>query len=144
MTAEHIKWSTHVVGCAQLISELDFPSLTQRARQLKAAKIEEESKLPYQNPYMLINQKQLDKILRNSVMAPDEGLVSTIVGKKVSYDDFGKVFEETTKRSTNNALLDDLDLRTYETLQDIYWFYARQDAFQSIISGNPLMSVYVI
>ncbi|PVH94263.1 hypothetical protein DM02DRAFT_661196 [Periconia macrospinosa] len=142
MTAEHIKWNTHVVGCAQLISELGFPSLTQKARQLKAAKIEEESKLPYHNPYMLINQKQLDRILRNSAMMPDEGLISTIVGNKVSYDDFGKVFEETNRRASNSVLLDDLDLRTYETLQDIYWFYARQDAFQSIISGNPLITSY--
>ncbi|CAI6337181.1 unnamed protein product [Periconia digitata] len=142
MTAEHTKWSTHVVGCAQLISELDFPSLTQKARQLRAAKIEEERKLPHNNPYMLINQKQLDKILRNSAMMPDEAMVSTIVGKKVSYDEFGKVFEETGKRARNTALLDDLDVRTYETLQDIYWFYARQDAFQGIVSGNPLITSF--
>lgn len=135
MTAEHTKWNTHVVGSAQLISELDFSSLTQKARQLRAAKFEEESSLPHRNPYMLINQQQLGRLLKDSAMMPDEGMISTIVGEKVSYDDFGRVFEETGKRASNNAIFNDLDLRTYEILQDVFWFYARQDAFQSIISG---------
>ena len=68
-------------------------------------------------------------------MMPDEGMISTIVGEKVSYDDFGRVLEETGKRASTNAIFNDLDLRTYEILQDVFWFYARQDAFQSIISG---------
>jgi hypothetical protein len=36
-TAEHVKWSTHLVGAAQLLTELDFRSLTREARRLKAA-----------------------------------------------------------------------------------------------------------
>ncbi|KAF1948481.1 hypothetical protein CC80DRAFT_300256 [Byssothecium circinans] len=141
MTAEHVKWSTHLVGCAHLISELDFSRLTQEARRLKAAKTEQESKLPYENPGMLIDQKQLDQRLNQSALMPDESMVSTIVGKKVSYDDHGRILEDAEgRKNRNGGLPGRLDLRTFETLQDLYWFYARQDTFQCMISGNPLIT----
>ncbi|KAH7120783.1 fungal-specific transcription factor domain-containing protein [Dendryphion nanum] len=143
MTAEHIKWSTHLVGAAHLLSEVDFRSLTQEARRVKAAQNAEERQFPYQNPDMLIDQKQFQQRLESMAMAPDESLVSTIIGKKVSYDDFGKVIEEgATKPERKKTPPGKFDLRHYETLQDLYWFYARNDAFQSIISGNPLIMDY--
>jgi hypothetical protein len=140
MTAEHVKWSTHLVGAAQLLGELDFRSLTQEARRLKAEQTAQEQLFPYQNPDMLIDQRQFEQRLKDSALMPDENLVSTIIGKKVSYDDFGRVFEEGTKQQGGKGTLPEKpDLRSYETLQDLYWFYCRQDVFQSIVSGNPLM-----
>lgn len=140
MTAEHVKWSTHLVGAAQLLAELDFRSLTQEFRRLKAAQTAQEQMFPYQNPDMLIDQRQFEQRIKDSVMMPDEALVSTIVGKKVNYDDFGRVFEENSRQQERRkSIPEKLDLRSYETLQDLYWWYARQDVYQSIVSGNPLM-----
>jgi hypothetical protein len=140
MTAEHVKWGTHIMGCAQLISELDFSRLAQEARRLKAARTEEDIRLPYHNPGMLIDQTLLSQRLEESSMMPDENIVSIIMGRKISYDDFGRVLGDTDGRKNRGSRLPDkLDLRTYEHLQDLYWFYARQDAFQSMVSGNPLM-----
>lgn len=139
-TAEHTKWSTHVVGAAQLMRELNFRLLTREARRLKAAQIAEERQFPSQNPQMLIDHKQFNQRLRDSDLMPDEGLVSSIVGKEISYDNFGMIFEEDGTRGTNTSQLPGgFDLRSYETMQDLYWWYTRQDAFQSIVSGNPLM-----
>jgi hypothetical protein len=139
-TAEHTKWSTHVVGAAQLIRELGFRSLTREARRLKAAQIAEERQFPSQNPQILIDYKQFNQRLWDSALMPDEGLVSSIVGKEISYDGFGMILEEDGTREDNTTHLPGgLDLRSYETLQDLYWWYARQDTFQSIVSGNPLM-----
>jgi hypothetical protein len=71
---------------------------------------------------------------------PDKSLVSSIVGKEVSYDDFGMILEEDGPlEEKNTQIQDDFDLRGFETMQDLYWWYARQDVFQSIVSGNPLM-----
>ena len=140
MSAEHVKWGTHLVGSAQLIAELDFPSLTQEARRLKAAQTARESNFPYQNPSMLIDQKQLDQRLKESITMPDENLVSTIVGQTVRYDHYGKVFEDVDmNKDRRHGFHGKLDARTFETLEDLYWFYLRQDAFQSMVSGNPLM-----
>jgi hypothetical protein len=139
-TAEHVKWSTHLVGMSQLIVELDFRSLTREARRLKAAHTAEERLFPHQNPGMLIDQKLFNKKLEKRAMVPDENLVSTIIGKKVNYDDFGMVLEENGVRYEKKTNLSDkLDLPGFEILQDLYWWYARHDAFQSMISGNPLM-----
>ncbi|KAF2877370.1 hypothetical protein BDV95DRAFT_601776 [Massariosphaeria phaeospora] len=142
-TAEHVKWSTHLVGAAQLLVELNFRSLTQEARRLKAVQTAQEKQFPYQNPDLLIDQRQLDQRLKTGTMMPDEDLVSTIVGNKVSYDDFSRVFEETTgTQEGRSGLPGKLDLRSYETLQDLYWWYSRHDSFQSIISGNRLITDY--
>ncbi|PSN69199.1 hypothetical protein BS50DRAFT_632992 [Corynespora cassiicola Philippines] len=142
-TAEHNKWSTHLVGAAQLLSEMDYRSLTREARRLKAAQRAEAKQFPYNNPDMLIDQRQFDQQLKESAMMPDEELVSTIVGKKVSYDDYGVVLEEgNTRQNKRPGMPGEFDLSTYETLQDLYWWYARHDTFQSMVSGNPLIMDY--
>ena len=139
-TAEHSKWSTHLVGAAQLITELDFRSLTREARRLRAAQTAQERQFPYQNPEMLIDQRQFDQRLKDRAMMPDESLVSTIIGKKVSYDDFGMILEDNgARQEVRPTLPGQLDLRSYETLQDLYWYYTRHDMYQSIVSGRPLM-----
>lgn len=139
-TAEHSKWSTHLVGASQLITELDFRSLTREARRLRAAQTAQERQFPYQNPEMLIDQRQFDRRLKESAMMPDEGLVSTIIGSKVSYDDFGMILEENgARQEVGPTPPGQLDLRSYETLQDLYWYYTRHDMYQSIVSGRPLM-----
>jgi hypothetical protein len=140
MSAEHVKWGTHLVGSAQLIAELDFPSLTREARRLKAAQIARESNFPYQNPNMLIDQKQFEQSLKESVMFPDEKIIGTIFGQNVSYDDYGQIIEDAdTNPRWTHGYHGKLDMRTFETLEDLHWFYLRQDAFQSMVSGNPLV-----
>jgi hypothetical protein len=139
-TADPVKWSTHLVGAAQLLTELDFRSLTREARRLKAARTAEERQFPYQNPELLIDQQHFNKRLEERAMMPDESLVSIIIGKKVNYDDFGMVVEENGARYEKRTNMSDkLDLQSYETYQDLYWWYTRHDAFQSMVSGNPLM-----
>lgn len=139
-TAEHTKWSTHLVGAAQLLTELDFRSLTREARRLKAAQLAEEREYPRQNPEILIDQDQFNKHLREKDLKPDESLVSTIIGKQVSYDDFGMIIEENgARQDARTRLSGDFDMRSFETLQDLYWWYCRHDMWQSCVSGNPLM-----
>lgn len=139
-TAEHVKWGTHLVGAQRLITELDFRSLTREARRLRAAQTAMEREFPYQNPEMLIDQRQFQQKLKENTLMPDEALVSSIVGKKVNYDDFGMVFEDNGARhDTRPNLPTKLDLNSYESLQDLFWSFSRHDVFQSIVSGNGLM-----
>ncbi|KAK7188258.1 C6 finger domain-containing protein [Paraphaeosphaeria sporulosa] len=136
MTAEHVKWSTHLVGAAQLLSELDFPSLTREARRLRAAQEAQESKF-------LAGLGGADPLPTIDTMMPDEGMVSAIIGKKVSYEDFGRVLEPGEDgQEKRSPLPGKLDIKTFETLQDLQWFYMRHDAFQSMVSGNPLITPF--
>lgn len=139
-TAEHVKWSTHLVGAAQLVSEFDFRSLTREARRMKAAQTAREKQFPYQNPEMLIDQRLYHQKLNDNTMIPDENLVSTIVGGKLNHGDLEIMYEEySLRQGTRFRLPGNFDLRSYETLQDLFWWYCRNDAIQSIVSGNPLM-----
>lgn len=139
-TAEHTKWSTHLVGAAQLLTEFNFRTLTQQARRSKAAQMAEEKQFPHQNPGILINRQEFNDNLREKNLMPDESLVSTIVGKKVCYDDFGMVFEDNGARMDRKSrLAGDFDVKEFETLQDLYWWYCRHDIWQSCVSGNFLM-----
>jgi hypothetical protein len=140
-TAEHVKWSTHLVGAAQLLIELDFRSLTREARRLKAAQASEYRQFPSENPEMLIEETSIiNERLEERAMMPNESLVSTIIGKNISYDDFGIIVEENGARNEKKTSLPDkLDLQSFQTLQDLYWWYVRHDVFKSTISGHPLM-----
>lgn len=139
-TAEHTKWSTHLVGAAQLIAELDFRSLTREARRLKAAQAAEKRQFAHQNPEILIDQQQYNDNLHENDLKPDENLVSSIIGKQVSYDDFGMIIEDNgARKDAKPGLPGNFDLRSFETLQDLYWWYCRHDMWQSCVSGNPLM-----
>ncbi|KAL5451546.1 hypothetical protein PMIN07_004956 [Paraphaeosphaeria minitans] len=136
MTAEHVKWSTHLVGAAQLLSELDFPSLTREARRLRAAQEAQELRF-------LADLGSAGSLPTMDTMMPDEGMVSAIIGKKVSYQDFGRVLEPGEDgQEKRSPLPGKLDLKTFETLQDLQWFYMRHDAFQSMVSGNPLITPF--
>lgn len=141
-TAEHTKWSTHLVGAAQLLAELDFRSLTREARRLLAAQAAEDRYFTDKNPQIVNNQQHFEEGLRAKDLKPNEDLVSTIVGKQVSYDDFGMVVEDIgASKDSRSRLSIDFDLRSFETLQDLYWWYCRHDMWQSCVSGNPLMYV---
>lgn len=139
-TAEHTKWSTHLVGAAQLITELDFRSLTREARLLKAVHIAAERQYPHQKSGIIFDHEQFDENLQQMDLRPDESLVSTIIGKSVSYDDFGMIVEESSAKQGPKTLQSgDFDMRSFETFQDLHWWYCRHDMWQSCVSGNPLM-----
>lgn len=140
-TAEHTKWSTHLVGAAQLLTELDFRSLTREGRRLKAAHNAEERRQSHLNPRVILGQDQFQENLQEQGLKPDENLVSTIIGKQVSYEDFGMIIEDNGARQDTNTRPSGFDMKSFETLQDLYWWYCRHDMWQSCVSGNPLMYV---
>lgn len=138
MTAEHVKWSTHLVGARQLLTELDYRTMSQDARRMKAQQAAMEKNFAYQYPDMLMDQHQINKTFKESMMDPDENLVGTIFGKQLRYNEFGRVFED-FENARPSSIPKQMSLKDFEVYQDLYWWYARQDTFQSIVSGNHLM-----
>lgn len=133
MTAEHVKWSTHLVGAAQLLLEFDFASLTGEAQRLKDVQDSQEKK-----PHDGFSQP--GPLPTGDAIMLDEALISQIFGEKITYKGLGRILEhEDGSQEKKPPFLGKLDLKTFETLQDLQWFYMRQDAFQSMVSGNPLM-----
>jgi hypothetical protein len=130
LTADHVKWNMHLLGSKQLFLETDFCTMTKQFRKLKAERAgRRRGKRKFSLPPHTVAQ---DTIL-DQIHDVDERLVSEISGKEVKYDAHGQIL------TSSASVPQELDLSKFEILRDLYWWYLKQDAYQSIISGNPLM-----
>ena len=89
MTADHVKWSSHLLGAKQLFVEIDYAGMTKAWRRRKADEEAYERNFAYANPGVTMQQPRMHKEGANR--GPDERLVSTIIGKELRYDEFGQV-----------------------------------------------------
>lgn len=139
VTADHLKWSSHLIGASQLVQEIDYVGMTKEYRRVEAERGGYDRQFAFENPDMLLNPRQLGSSSRDSSLAIDEELVGTLIGKKLRYDEFGRVLDESDTRRTSNSLPEPLDTTKYELYQDLFWWYCRQDVYRSVLSGNKLL-----
>ena len=139
MTAEHVKWCSHLSGARSLIARIDYLSMSKEARRLR----EEAAGLrsQYFHGDMTLQREQYSPT-EDAHHSIDENIVSAFFGKKLKYDEFGRVIDDLSNSKRRNSLPESFDLSRFELYQDLFWWYAKQDCFQSIISGNPLLSVF--
>jgi hypothetical protein len=74
----------------------------------------------------------LSKTYQHELESPlncDDDLISMIIGRNVSWD---------TPPDRRNPV-DSFDIEKYQIYQDLFWWYARQDVYQSMMSGNALL-----
>ncbi|KXT10460.1 hypothetical protein AC579_1844 [Pseudocercospora musae] len=134
MTADHMKWNTHLAGAKQLFVETDFVKMTQEFRRLKiqrAATCHARMERSYGSPASPEAFSRDD--LLDQIPDIDERLVSEMVGREVRYGGYGRV------EAPPSAIPPELDLSKFEILKDLYWWYCKQDVYQSIVSGNALL-----
>lgn len=131
MAADHIKWNSHLLGAKQLISETDFAGMTRQCRRMKSQTINgrsyDQRAQSYDLPLTDRERADLDQI-----SDIDERVVSMFAGREVRYDDHGRVLD-------GHQMLQRLDLSGFEMLKDLFWWYCKQDVYQSIVSGNALL-----
>lgn len=132
MTADHMKWNTHLAGAKQLFVETDFAGMTRQYRQLRREKMaRDQTQLRRNSISAYFNHNEEIQSQFNDV---DEAMISTLVGREVRYED-ERGYIETAQRKIPQQL----DLSNFEILKDLFWWYCKQDAYQSIVSGNPLL-----
>ena len=132
MTADHMKWNMHLAGAKQLFVETDFVGMMQQFRQMKTAAAAKDrmEQRRYSEPQGHVS---VDERLRQ-IPDVNERIISDIVGKEVRYGGHqGQVM------TSQLSIPKELDLGKLEILKDLYWWYCKQDAYQSIISGNHLL-----
>jgi hypothetical protein len=132
MTADHMKWNTHLAGVKQLFVETDIAGMTRQYRQLKREKTACGQVQLHRNSTSVYLPG--DEDVPTQFDDVDEAIISNFVGREVRYEDrCGYVETPRTK------IPQELDLSNFETLRDLFWWYCKQDAYQSIVSGNPLL-----
>ncbi|KAK6433713.1 hypothetical protein LTR95_010107 [Oleoguttula sp. CCFEE 5521] len=134
MTADHVKWNRHLAGAKQLFVETDFIGMTRQFRRMKREKWANEQQNGRRNSIFTSLSSGVD--LLDQMDDVDETMVSRFVGRQVRYDDAGH-FE-----SPRSAIPEELDIAKFEILKDLFWWYAKQDAYQSVVSGNALLMDY--
>lgn len=69
----------------------------------------------------------------------DENLVGIIMGKQIRYAEYGEIIEDPDGPYMGNKRFTQRELDLFDTQQDLFWWYTKQDVFQSILSQNKLL-----
>ncbi|GKZ34849.1 hypothetical protein AbraIFM66950_005246 [Aspergillus brasiliensis] len=145
MGADHSKWNSHVAGSAQLVREIDFAGMTRslRAQRRRAWTQQQQtgpSSLSVAEPLFSVNTGSEDDPFAEKERNINENLIGTLIGRAVSYDEFGRVDDgQASARPERHFTRKDIE--NFRIQCDLYWWYLQQDVIQSIISGGPLLSV---
>ena len=141
VAADHSKWNSHVAGSGQLVREIDYARLTRdlRAHRRRVRAQREQmtgSSLWFANNF---GDDTEDDPFTEKEGAIDQNLVGFIIGRAVNYDKFGHVEEGPSRPYQKHFTRKDIE--NFRIQCDLYWWYAKQDVLQSIISGNKLLLV---
>jgi len=146
MNGEHQKWSNHLLGSKVLLNEIDFRGMTNYIKRQTKEKRQQRSRhtqMLHHNMAMGLEPDPYEEELEDAPYLPendvDENLVGMIMGKKLKYDRFGQILDDVYEPGRQDKVYTPRDIEIYENQRDLFWWYAKQDAFQSILSGNRLL-----
>lgn len=130
-SADHQKWSNHLLGARQLVREIGFAQMT---RYIKRRTIEGRGQHSRQDGDYFDEarfQPHVDEV--------DENIVGHMMGNKVRYDQYGHIMDDDTPELDDGKEYTERDLEIYETQRDLFWWYCKQDTYQSILGGGRLL-----
>jgi hypothetical protein len=135
-SADHQKWSNHLLGAKQLVREIDFVGMTRYLKNRRALqRLEEQAKVQQAQMHPFDDSARFSSL----VDEVDENLVGMLMGKKVKYDQYGQVIEDFVSKPGWTREYTERDLEIYETQRDLFWWYCKQDVYQSILGGGRLL-----
>ena len=144
MSADHQKWSSHLLGARQLLKEIDFVGMTKYSRN-KRTQHQKAQRTNLYHPELALGIFEThgndEAYGREDSIQDDvnENLVGMIMGKTLRYDQHGHVLDDFRTPANEYRDFTHGELETYESQRDLFWWYCKQDAFQSILSGNRLL-----
>ncbi|KAL1969884.1 hypothetical protein VTN77DRAFT_7393 [Rasamsonia byssochlamydoides] len=146
MAAEHSKWNSHVAGAAQLIKEIDFAGITRDLRAQRRNVKAQRDQMAQADPWFGYGDFSGNGVSEDDPFAEKEAdineeLIGALMGKAVNYDQFGQV-ESEGQRLGGKKHFTRKDIENFRIQCDLYWWYCKQDLFQSMVSGNRLYLPY--
>lgn len=141
-TAEHNKWNSHLSGARELVMEIPFDKLSKKIEAFRQKKEQEEnlrrSRSNHSNSYRFSHRTSHDIMTLNDRRL-DRDLISNIMGWDVRNGETGEIIVDEGAGPQPERPLSQRDIDEYEVQLDLFWWYAKQDVYQSIISGNGLL-----
>lgn len=139
ISADHSKWNSHVAGAAQLIKEIDYAGTTRDLRAYRRQIKEQRQQMQWSNPQMYpfgFDNDDEDDPFAEKETSIDEGLLSTILGRAINYDEFGSV--EDGQPQSPKKFFSRKDIENFRHQSDLHWWFNKQDVLHSMISGEKL------
>ncbi|KAL1302073.1 hypothetical protein AAFC00_002513 [Neodothiora populina] len=143
VAANHTNWNTHLAGAKQLVIELDFAEMTRKYRHMKLEKArrdEQKAHAALGHSHVPTADNVQDSIL-DQIPNVAQAVTDFFAGQRSGLDERGRVLSDSDGSNTKRG--EKLDLLDYDNLRELYWWYCKQDVYQSIISGNPLLLEFI-
>ena len=144
-TAEHNKWNSHLSGARELVMDIDFAGMAKKIENHRCRQEEAEANSNYQMHHGYSNgyqQSYLPRVSEDFAAREDrqlnENLISALMGWRLKYNHYGQVIDENDPPASDQPPTAQ-DIENFEIQCDLFWWYAKQDMYQSIISGNRLL-----
>lgn len=139
-TAELNKWNSHLAGARQLILDIDFAGMGKRIAAHKAASSQNtgyrEFNHVYEHPYPG-REFRPDAPMQNDSEINQE-LVSAIMGWQIPYDQQGVILDGREPEMGYKPVASK-ESEEFEIQCDLFWWFCKQDMYQSMVSGNRLL-----
>ena len=147
-TAEHNKWNSHLSGARELVMDIDFASMGKKIERHRRRQEETDVKSNFAMYSVQGNgfhhsypNGASDEFPSRDERQLDENLVSTLMGWQLDYNQYGQVFDEYELPNHSEIPPTPKEIDSYEIQSDLFWWYAKQDMYQSLVSGNRLLYV---
>lgn len=137
MSADPQKWINHLLGASQLVQEIDFESITSHLKNRKAQRnrSHQYQGSRHQGRDMMAYHGFDNSHRGQSIGEPhdgmDESLLQNIMGERHWRTPPGNISAGKTYTAH--------DVEVYEIQRDLFWWYCRQDVYQSFIGGGKLL-----
>jgi hypothetical protein len=122
------------------VREIDFAGMTRYIKNKKTQQRQEDgARYPQVQAQGSIYGLDDRARLQATVEEVDENIVSMLMGKQLFYDEYGQIIDDNTPSDPRGKEYSERDLETYEIQRDLFWWYCKQDVYQSILGGGRLL-----
>jgi len=135
--SDHDKWCRHLLGARWIIKEIPLSEMTRAIMALKMQKRQAElEQAQFFGSHGEYPSSEDPGFLYKDWDLLDVSLLSTIMGRNVSYDELGMLPEEMSSHPKPKYIYTNKDIERYEQLSDLFWWYCKMDVYQSILGGT--------
>lgn len=144
LSADHSRWNLHLSGATKLVMEHDYAAMIRSVRRMRnrakrnISDFSKRAALTQEN-YLAVASVPVS-LLDDEEWEVDQNILSVLTGQEVDYDH--QVQSNFSERNKPSRDLSENDVTDFKIKMDLRWWYCKQDVFQSMISGDPLLMDY--
>lgn len=142
--AEQQKWSNHLLRTKDILKEINFKEIvsfikvSNKKQGMHQQQGHSSNRMtdPVSTFYYLPQSHDAGSLPDSEV---DENIISIITGRPSMYDQYKPISGHIVASSSQEDEYTLQNVEIYETQRDLFWWYCKQDAYQSVMSGNKLL-----